>query len=62
MPFYLFLRRLRRSPAAFCGLSAIALLVLIARDLEAGLVGHAAAASLPSSSSSFAPELSDHHA
>ncbi|MGC0036474.1 ABC transporter permease, partial [Enterobacter hormaechei] len=30
MPFYLFLRRLRRSPAAFCGLIAIALLVLIA--------------------------------
>lgn len=29
MPFYLFLRRLRRSPAAFCGLIAIALLVLI---------------------------------
>ena len=28
MPFYLFLRRLRRSPAAFCGLIAIALLVL----------------------------------
>jgi hypothetical protein len=24
MPFYLFLRRLRRSPAAFCGLIAIA--------------------------------------
>jgi N-methylhydantoinase B len=33
---------------------------LIARDLKAGLVSHAAAA-LPSSSS-FAPELSDHHA
>ena len=30
MPFYLFLRRLRRSPAAFCGLVAIALLVVIA--------------------------------
>lgn len=26
MPFYLFLRRLRRSPAALCGLVAIALL------------------------------------
>ncbi len=30
MPFYIFLRRLRRSPAAFCGLIAIALLVFIA--------------------------------
>jgi peptide/nickel transport system permease protein len=30
MPFYLFLRRLRRSPAAFCGLIAIVLLLLIA--------------------------------
>jgi peptide/nickel transport system permease protein len=30
MPFYLFLRRLRRSPAAVCGLIAIALLVFIA--------------------------------
>ncbi|MBT1732806.1 ABC transporter permease [Enterobacter asburiae] len=30
MPFYLFLRRLRRSPTAFCGLAAIALLVVIA--------------------------------
>ena len=30
MPFYLFLRRLRRSPAAFCGLIAIAILVFIA--------------------------------
>ena len=29
MPFYLFLRRLRRSPAAFCGLIAIALLVVL---------------------------------
>lgn len=30
MPFYLFLRRLRRSPAAVCGLIALALLVFIA--------------------------------
>lgn len=30
MPFYLFLRRLRRSPAAVCGLIATALLVFIA--------------------------------
>lgn len=30
MPFYLFIRRLRRSPAAFCGLIAIVLLMVIA--------------------------------
>jgi ABC-type dipeptide/oligopeptide/nickel transport system permease subunit len=30
MPGYLFLRRLRRSPAAFCGLIIITLLLLIA--------------------------------
>jgi peptide/nickel transport system permease protein len=30
MPTYLFLRRLRRSPAAFCGLIVITLLLLIA--------------------------------
>jgi peptide/nickel transport system permease protein len=30
MPAYLFLRRLRRSPAAFCGLIVIALLLLVA--------------------------------
>ncbi|HBX12922.1 MAG TPA: peptide ABC transporter permease, partial [Leclercia adecarboxylata] len=29
MPFYLFLRRLRRSPAAFCGLIIITLLLLV---------------------------------
>ncbi len=30
MPFYLFLRRLRRSPAASCGLIIITLLLLVA--------------------------------
>ena len=30
MPFYLFIRRVRRSPAAFCGLIAIVLLMVIA--------------------------------
>ena len=30
MPFYLFLRRLRRSPAAVCGLTGLVLLVFIA--------------------------------
>lgn len=30
MPTYLFLRRLRRSPAAFCGLTLVILLVLTA--------------------------------
>jgi peptide/nickel transport system permease protein len=56
MPAYLFLRRLRRSPAAFCGLIVIALLLLIAlfapwlapldpnwQDAAARLQGRAAA-------------------
>ena len=38
MPFYLFLRRLRRSPAAFCGLIAIALLALYLLDAALGVL------------------------